>query len=292
MLEIHALSHQYKKDHFVLADINLSLEKGVVGLLGKNGAGKSSLMNILATIIKPSQGDVTYHGVSIVKKPQSIREVLGYLPQYFGVYDELSAVEFLHYIANLKKLSPQFAKQQIASLLDSLNLAHVANTKLGSYSGGMRQRIGIAQALLNDPKVLIIDEPTVGLDPEERNEFKNLLSEMAAERLILLSTHIVSDIASIAQQVAIMRQGNLAFFGTPTTLQSQFQGEIWQAEVDFEQYNEIKRKGMLTHAQRQDVGYFVRCIAKERPFDAALSSAPTLEDAYLAINKNHRGAMA
>ena len=193
-LTIENLSKQYCRDFFGLKDFSLELTPGIIGLLGPNGAGKSTLMRILATINQPTSGTVKWNGTDIVKSPDTLRATLGYLPQDFGVYPNLNAVEFLEYMAAIKGIAPQPARQRIDELLQLLNLAGAARRPLGGYSGGMKQRVGIAQALLNDPQLLIVDEPTVGLDPEERVRFRNLLSDLAGERIIILSTHIVSDV--------------------------------------------------------------------------------------------------
>lgn len=292
MLNVQSVTHYYKKDKAVLSDINLNLNKGIVGLLGKNGAGKSSLMNILATLQKPTQGDVLWKGESIVRKPQTLRQELGYLPQYFGVYDELTAVEFLAYIGDLKKLDVKATRTRIDELLESLNLIHVAHSPLSSYSGGMRQRIGIAQALLNNPALLIVDEPTVGLDPEERNQFKNMLTELAQDRLILLSTHIVSDIESIADSIAIMNSGRMRFFSSADVLKQEAQDQVWELQVSSEQYQQFKSTHTLANAERNEMGYRLKIVAKNQPDNHAKAVSPSLEDAYLALNRASQEAVA
>jgi ABC-2 type transport system ATP-binding protein len=190
-------------------DFTLRLEPGVLGLLGPNGAGKSTLMRMLATVTRPSSGTIRFNGTDVAKSPDELRRTLGYLPQDFGVYPHLSAIEFLEYIGALKGIARRALRPRIAALLESLNLTHAANRPLGGFSGGMRQRVGIAQALLNDPRVLIVDEPTAGLDPEERVRFRTLLRDMANERIIILSTHICSDVESLATRVAIVSHGML-----------------------------------------------------------------------------------
>lgn len=208
-ISIKGLTKKYKGDKFGLKDFNLELTNGILGLIGPNGAGKSTLMRILATISRPTAGTVTLNGVDIVKFPNQVRKVLGYLPQDFGVYPNLTAMEFLGYIAAIKGFSGKNIKARIEPLLDELNLAAVRNRPIGTYSGGMKQRIGIAQVLIGDPKLLILDEPTVGLDPEERIRFRNLLAELSGERIIILSSHIVSDIETIAGDIAIVYQGRV-----------------------------------------------------------------------------------
>ena len=206
-ISIKGLSKRYKGNKFGLKNFNLELTNGILGLLGPNGAGKSTLMRILATISKPTEGTVTLDGVDIVKFPDTVRSVLGYLPQDFGVYPNLTAMEFLEYIAAIKGFTGKSIKTRIEALLEELNLTPVKNKPIGTYSGGMKQRIGIAQVLVGDPKLIILDEPTVGLDPEERVRFRNMLADLSGERIIILSSHIVSDIETIADTIAIVFEG-------------------------------------------------------------------------------------
>ena len=208
-ITIQGISKKYRGNKFGLKDFNLELKNGITGLIGPNGAGKSTLMRILATISKPTEGKITLDGIDIVKFPDTIRKVLGYLPQDFGVYPNLTAMEFLEYIAAIKGFTGKSIKQRIESLLEELNLTVVRNRPIGTYSGGMKQRIGIAQVLLGDPKLLILDEPTVGLDPEERVRFRNLLTELSGERIVILSSHIVSDIETMAGDITIVFQGRV-----------------------------------------------------------------------------------
>jgi ABC-type multidrug transport system ATPase subunit len=208
-LAIKGVSKQYKGNKFGLKDFNLETGNGILGLIGPNGAGKSTLMRILSTISKPTSGLITLDGVDIVKSPDTVRKILGYLPQDFGVYPNLSANEFLEYIAAIKGFTGKNVKLRIEALLEELNLTAVRNMPIGTYSGGMRQRIGIAQVLIGDPKLLILDEPTVGLDPEERIRFRNLLSDLSGDRIIILSSHIVSDIETMAGKIAIIFGGRL-----------------------------------------------------------------------------------
>src|SRR3984893_4249519 len=198
-----------------LRNVQFSLAPGVLGLLGPNGAGKSTLMRILATITQPSSGRALWNDTEIARQPDALREVLGYLPQDFGVYPHLNAIEFLEYLAAVKGVGAGAARARIRELLELVNLTGAAKRPLGGYSGGMRQRIGIAQALLNDPQLLIVDEPTAGLDPEERVRFRNLLSELSGERIVILSTHIVSDVEAVATNIAILAHGRLMAHGSP-----------------------------------------------------------------------------
>ena len=216
-LEIRALTKRYRSV-VAVDDFSLTLGPGILGLLGPNGAGKSTLMRILATITRPTSGSVTLDGVDVVKNPDPLRRTLGYLPQDFGVYPHLNAVEFLEYVAALKGLNRRSARARIDHLLEMVNLTSAKHRALGGYSGGMRQRVGIAQALLNDPKLLVVDEPTTGLDPEERVRFRNLLHELSGDRIIVLSTHICSDVETTATDVAIVARGKLLRRGSPASL--------------------------------------------------------------------------
>jgi ABC-type multidrug transport system ATPase subunit len=214
-LAIDTVGKRYGRSVQALSDFSLTLRPGVLGLLGPNGAGKSTLMRILATVTRPTSGRVTWNGTDLVRDPDAVRRVLGYLPQDFGVYPNLSAIEFLEYLAAAKGLDAGAARQRIYELLELVNLTDAARRPLGGYSGGMRQRVGIAQALLNDPKLLIVDEPTAGLDPEERMRFRNLLSELSGERIVILSTHIVSDVEAVATHIALIARGKLVAHDTP-----------------------------------------------------------------------------
>jgi len=214
-LSVTDLRKDYPRKPRALDGLSLTLGPGILGLLGPNGAGKSTLMRILATVAKPTAGQASWNGVDIVARPNVVREVLGYLPQDFGIYPNLNAVEFLEYLAAVRGLDAKTARKRIDELLVLVNLVDARKRPLGGYSGGMRQRIGIAQALLNEPKLLIVDEPTVGLDPEERVRFRDLLGEMSGERIVILSTHIVSDVEAIANDIAIVAEGRLLTRGTP-----------------------------------------------------------------------------
>ena len=216
-LQIDGLNKHYRSVHAV-RDFTLALGTGILGLLGPNGAGKSTLMRMLATVTKPSSGTIRLDGVNAVTSPDALRRTLGYLPQDFGIYPHLSATEFLEYIGALKGVPRRALRARIEHLLEVLNLSDVRSRALGGFSGGMRQRVGIAQALLNDPHLLIVDEPTAGLDPEERVRLRTLLAEMATDRIIIFSTHICSDVESIATRVAIVNHGMLLADEVPARL--------------------------------------------------------------------------
>src|SRR5690349_19400365 len=230
-LLVENLSKEYRGNVRALSEVHLALGPGVLGLLGPNGAGKSTLMRILATITQPSSGRVLWNDSEIARHPDPLRAVLGYLPQDFGVYPSLNALEFLEYLAAVKGIQAGAARKRIRELLELVNLTDAIKRPLGGYSGGMRQRIGIAQALLNDPQVLIVDEPTAGLDPEERVRFRSLLSELSGERIVILSTHIVSDVEAVATRIALLAHGRLLADATPEELVSAAEGRTWEWQV-------------------------------------------------------------
>jgi len=216
-LVVDGVSKRYR-DVVALESLTLSLEPGIIGLLGPNGAGKSTLMRIIATVSKPTSGGICWNGTDILRAPDALRRELGYLPQDAGVYPQLTADEFLRYIAALKGLSARAATKQINALIEQLNLQSARSRPLGGFSGGMRQRVCIAQALLGDPQLIVIDEPTVGLDPEERVRFRNLIVELGRDRIVLLSTHIVSDVEIAAARIIILSAGRVCADGTPAAV--------------------------------------------------------------------------
>ncbi len=280
-LIIDHVSKRYGKDQWALRDFSLTLTPGIWGLLGPNGAGKSSLMRILATITRPSQGAVLWNGQDIIRRPNLLRAVLGYLPQDFGVYPNLNAVEFLQYIAAVKGLDRPTAIRRIAELLQVVNLTEVCKRPLGSYSGGMKQRIGIAQALLNDPQLLIVDEPTVGLDPEERVRFRNLLSDLSGSRIVILSTHIVSDVEASAMKIAILNKGRLLRQAPPEALLQAVEGKVWEWIIPSEHLAAIRQNHLVSSITRRSDGVRVRIVQAHSPSAGAQLAAPDLEDAYL-----------
>jgi ABC-2 type transport system ATP-binding protein len=287
-LEIKGLTKQYNAQKTGLSDYSITIDKGVLGLLGPNGAGKSTLMKIIATISKPTQGTLFLDGVDIVNDPNYIRKVLGYLPQDFGVYPNLNAYEFLEYIAAMKGVGGKGLRQRIDMLLEGVNLTADAKRPIDSYSGGMKQRVGIAQALLNDPKVLIFDEPTVGLDPEERVRFRQLISDLANDCIIILSSHIVSDIETIADEVAIMQNGKLITKGYQQDIIKQADGRIYEVLLDNADVSTFKTRYKVIDTGRQNDRIRVRYIST--PVDVAPASTPinaTLEDAYLFLTQNN-----
>lgn len=281
MLSLKNVGKRYKRDFWGLEDFNLELKPGVLGLLGPNGAGKSTLMRILATITKPTTGNITWDSVDIVQNPKNLRNILGYLPQDFGVYPNLNAIEFLKYMAAIKGINSTQAKRRINELILLVNLSESCNRPLGGFSGGMKQRVGIAQALLNDPKLLIIDEPTVGLDPEERVRFRNLIGDLSGDRIVIFSTHIVSDIEATATDIAIISKGQLLIHNEPETLLNAVEGKVWETIIPSAELNNARQKWIINGALRRHDGAHVRIISNTCPSTDAQLVAPVLEDAYL-----------
>jgi len=292
-LVVENLSKEYRGGGQVvqaLSKVQLALGPGVLGLLGPNGAGKSTLMRILATITQPSSGRVLWNDVEIAHHPDPLRTVLGYLPQDFGVYPNLNALEFLEYLAAVKGIQTAAARKRIGELLELVNLTEVAKRPLGGYSGGMRQRIGIAQALLNDPRLLIVDEPTAGLDPEERVRFRNLLSEISGERIVILSTHIVSDVEAVASSIAILAHGHLIAHDVPEALLASVAGKVWQVVVPSSELYALRQKHLVSSTAHRSDGVHARVVADAAPENAARPLDPVMEDAYLSAVGQQRSA--
>ena len=282
-LTIKHLSKQYRRDFWGLLDFDLELGPGVIGLLGPNGAGKSTLMRMLATITKPTEGTIKWNDVDIAKSPDTIRTILGYLPQDFGVYPNLNAVEFLEYMAAIKGLDAKSARRRIDELLLVVNLKDAAKRPLGGYSGGMKQRVGIAQALLNDPQLLIVDEPTVGLDPEERVRFRNLLSDLSGQRVVILSTHIVSDVEATATEIVIINQGHKLQHAVPEKLLNILDGKVWQWIIPSAELPALKQEYIVSGMVRHSEGVQVRVVSEAMPSSSAQAILPSLEDVYLYL---------
>ncbi len=291
-LEIENVRKTYRRNVEALRGFSLELGPGVLGLLGPNGAGKSTLMRILATITQPSAGRVLWNGTDIAHHPDTARAVLGYLPQDFGIYPNLSAVEFLGYLAAVKGLNAASARRRIGELLELVNLADAARRPLGGFSGGMRQRVGIAQALLNDPQLLIVDEPTAGLDPEERVRFRNLLSELSGERIVILSTHVVSDVEAVATDIALIAQGQLIVHDAPALLLAGVNGKVWEVVVSDSELAALRQRHVVSNTAHRKDGVHARLVADSAPTPGARMLEPSLEDAYFAALAAHRGGAA
>lgn len=280
-LSITNLGKQYRRDFWGLKDFSLEIKSGILGLLGPNGAGKSTFMRMLATITKPTEGKILWNRIDVAKSPDTLRALLGYLPQDFGVYPNLNAIEFLEYMAAIKGLDANATKKRIEELLQVVNLVEAAKRPLGGYSGGMKQRVGIAQALLNDPQLLIVDEPTVGLDPEERVRFRNLLSDLSGERIVILSTHIVSDVEATATHIALVNKGQLLRESSPEDLLKELDGKVWEWIVKSDELPALKQKNIVSGTIRRSDGVQVRVVSNDQPEADARSVSPNLEDAYL-----------
>ena len=281
MLEISSTGKRYKGGVWGVKELDLEIGPGVLGLVGPNGAGKSTLMRILATVTRATTGNVKWDGTDIRRSPNRIRKILGYLPQDFGVYPNLNAVEFLSYLAAARGIGGSAARKRIDELLEMVNLTGARKRKLGTLSGGMRQRVGIAQALLNDPGLLIVDEPTAGLDPEERVRFRNLLAEISGDRIVILSSHIVSDIEAAATSIAVMNKGQLLAHALPEEMLRSVQGKVWEWTIPSAELHEAASKYVVSGTTRTSDGVRIRVVADDSPDGGARPLTPTLEDAYL-----------
>ncbi len=280
MLRVEGVSKAWGRGRFGVRELSLEARPGVLGLLGPNGAGKTTLMQMIATVTRPSCGRILFDGVDVVRDPEAVRRRLGYLPQDFGVYDNLTALELLDYLARLKGIR---SPGRLAAMLELVNLHAVAHRPVGGFSGGMRQRLGIAQALLGDPDLLIVDEPTAGLDPEERVRFRNLLSGLSGRRLVIVSTHIVSDVESIAGEIAVVRAGRLVASGPPEALIRKAAGTAWEAVLGPEEFERVREGLTVSSLVRRGDCVHVRVVAEVPPLPDAVAVEPDLEDAYLAL---------
>lgn len=280
-LYVEHLSKHFK-DMTAVNDVSLQITPGVWGLLGANGAGKTTLMRMIAGIMKPSSGEIRYDGIPINELLESYRDVFGYLPQEFGFYPEFTVKDYLEYVAVLKGLSDKDSKRRIHELLEQMTLTHVRNKKISKLSGGMKRRVGIAQALLNEPEILILDEPTSGLDPGERVRFRNLLSEFAHDRIVLISTHIVSDVEYIATQNAVMKGGKLLAQGTTEELVKLVAGKVWTVQIPMEHLAAYERQLQIVNLRNEENGRIsIRYLADTPYTEESKPAAPHLEDLYL-----------
>ena len=284
-LEIKNISKTYKKGTVkALDDFSVTLTPGVYGLLGPNGAGKSTLMNIITDNLNSDSGEVLYDGEDIKKLGKDYRTVLGYMPQQQGLYDDFTLNRFLWYMAALKGLKKKEAKQKITSLLETVNLKESAHKKLGSFSGGMKQRALIAQALLNDPKILILDEPTAGLDPKERIRIRNFISEIAENKIVLISTHVVSDIEFIAKEIILLKSGQLVSHDTCNNLIKEIENKVFEVEINKDELKCFQETYRVSNLFHDDDKIIVRIVTDIPPENHKIQSVkPTLEDLYLYV---------
>ncbi|MDO5411500.1 MAG: ABC transporter ATP-binding protein [Lachnospiraceae bacterium] len=280
-LYVEHISKEFK-DKKAVNDVSLRITPGVWGLLGANGAGKTTLMRMIAGIMEPTSGKIEYDGIPIANLKEKYRDIFGYLPQEFGFYPEFTVKDYLEYMSALKGLTAKDSKRKIGELLEQLTLSDVKNKKISKLSGGMKRRVGIAQALLNDPEVLILDEPTSGLDPAERVRFRNLLSEFAQNRIVLISTHIVSDVEYIGTHNAVMKDGRLVATGTTEELVKLVRGKVWSTVVPTEKLTEYEKKLQVVNLRNEDDGKVSIRYLGEKPFTAdSVPVIPRLEDLYL-----------
>lgn len=284
-LEVKGITKVYKKGAVkALDDFTVTLTPGVYGLLGPNGAGKSTLMNIITDNLNSDKGEVLYDGENIKKLGKNYRSVLGYMPQQQGLYDDFTLNRFLWYMAALKGLKKKEAKEKITQLLETVNLTDTAHKKLGSFSGGMKQRALIAQALLNNPEILILDEPTAGLDPKERIRIRNFISEIAEDKIVLISTHVVSDIEFIAKEIILLKKGQLISHDSPNKLTKELENKVFEVEIQREDLKYFQDNYRVSNLCHNDNSIIVRIVTDNPPTDCQYTTAkPTLEDLYLYI---------
>lgn len=286
-VHIQELAKTYRRKQ-ALQPLQLKLMKGVTGLLGPNGAGKTTFMSLLATLVKPSNGTAQIYGHDLIDGARDIRSLLGYMPQRVNVPGQLTGEELLLYAASMKGIKDAAARKQEAErVLNEVNLLERSGDRLKGYSGGMRQRIGIAQALIGQPRLLLFDEPTAGLDPSERIRFRNLVRGLGQDRTVLLSTHIVSDLDSTCEYVVVFHKGRLHFQGTLQELAEQAAGKVWETIVSPLQAEEWYAKRLVVSGSREGDGMRLRLIADEMPITEAKSVEPTLEDGYVAVLKEN-----
>ena len=264
-----------------VSNFSYQMDCGVYGLLGVNGAGKTTLMRMLTTLMKPTSGEITWNGEDIFAMDGKYRMLLGYLPQDFGYYPDFSVYDYLMYIAALKGIRPAVAKQRAKELLKQVGLVKARNKKMKTLSGGMKRRAGIAQAMLNDPKILILDEPTAGLDPSERIRFRNLISELSEDRIVLLSTHIVSDIAYIAHEILLMKDGQLVISGTSEDILASMPESVWICRVAKSGMDVYLKKYKVSNVKNIPGGVELRIISRAKPAENAVPVEATLEDVFL-----------
>lgn len=279
-LTIDRLTKQYDKK-IAVERISFTFHKGVYGLLGANGAGKTTLMRMMCGILKPTKGEIKFNGIDVSE--EDYRDALGYLPQDFGYYPDFTAKEFMFYIAALKGISKKLARMRTKELLELVSLSEVANKKIRTFSGGMKQRLGIAQAVLNNPQILVLDEPTAGLDPKERVRFRNLIADFSKDKIIILSTHIVSDVEYISDIILMIKNGKLIINSLAGNITHQMDGKVWKCIVPKHRSAEISNKFSVVNLHHGDHDTVILRILSDEipPIDGAINEVPTLEDLYL-----------
>ncbi|KAB8125738.1 ABC transporter ATP-binding protein [Gracilibacillus oryzae] len=282
MLVIENVSKQYGNFQ-ALNSIQLEFQNGIYGLLAPNGAGKTTLIKMIATLMFPTKGEILYNGTNIVALDDKYRDVLGYLPQHFGYYKNYSPEKYLFYLAALKGLDKSTAKQRINELLTLVGLEDVTRKKMKKFSGGMIQRVGIAQEMLNDPKVLILDEPTAGLDPKERARFRKILTSLARDRIIILSTHIVSDVESIANQIIMIKEKKVLYQDTVAHISNQLKGMLFETEVSLAEEDQFRDNYQIIGERQEQEKLIFRFVAEQRLEEAWQEVIPTLEDVFLHV---------
>lgn len=280
MLTIESVSKRYRSGTLAIDNVSLEFTAGVVGLLGPNGAGKTTLMQMIVTLTRPTSGRILFRGLDICREPDFVRSRLGFLPQDFGVYESATAFEFISYLGGLKGIH---SRNKVMEVLEGVNLHGMAHASIRTFSGGMKQRLGIAQALVNDPELLIVDEPTSGLDPEERMRFRALLTTLGQNSLVILSTHIVSDLTAVAGKIAILQKGKLRMIGSPEEILSSASGHVWQTVVSSGEFERQRSKLRISSAVQKADGVHVRFVGSDGASLDASAAEPELEDAYLLI---------
>lgn len=279
-LKIANLTKEFK-DITAVNDVNYSMHEGVYGLLGVNGAGKTTLMRMLCTLLKPDRGEITWNGQDIFAMDGEYRRILGYLPQDFGYYPDFTVYDYLMYISSIKGLRPVTAKQRTKSLLKQVGMDKAEKKKMKTLSGGMKRRVGIAQAMLGDPQILVLDEPTAGLDPNERIRFRNLISELAEKRLVLLSTHIVSDVEYIANEILLMKDGEIKAAGTSQELLDAMPTKVWSTQASKKELDTYMKTYKVSNVKTSPQGAEVRILSQDKPSENAVPETATLEDLFL-----------
>ncbi len=279
-LKIDRLTKQYK-NKIAVDNISISLKPGIYGLLGANGAGKTTLMRIICDVLKPTKGQILYNNSDISDLSESYRDLIGYLPQDFGYYPNFTAEKFLMYISSLKGIRENEAKAKISDILEKVDLDPVRKRKIKTFSGGMKQRLGIAQALLNDPKILILDEPTAGLDPKERVRFRNMISSFSKDKIVLLSTHIVSDVEYIADKILVMKDGAIIHQGAPEEIIRAVKDFVWEVKVSAKDADNYTLDYIVANLKAEGKDTILRIVSDKKPAPDAVNAPPTLEDLYL-----------